>query len=319
MNTVSQNQIIGIDVSRDWLDIHCLPNDHRLRIANTAQGHEKLVGIAHDRRALVCFEATGGQEWRLWAALDAAGVAARQLPPAQIKAFATSRGTRAKTDRIDAELIARFMAFRPDAGRTLPAQKLRLLRALTSKRSQLVETRKRLLAQIKARQKQGLGEPFEEMDDALRLLLGTQIAELESKIERLIAADETLAETARILRSIPGIGPVVSTMLIAEMPELGQISGEQAAALTGLAPIAHDSGVLRGKRAIGGGRHLLRHVMFQAALVASHHNPVLKPFADRLRANGKPHKVVVTAVARKLVTIANALCKSRLNWAYPTP
>lgn len=317
MNIVSQNQIIGIDVSRDWLDIHCLLNDHRLRIANTAQGHEKLVGIAHDRRALVCFEATGGQEWQLWAALDAAGIAARQLPPAQVKAFATSRGTRAKTDRIDAELIARFMAFRPDAGRTLPAQKLRLLRALTSKRSQLVETRKRLLAQIKARQKQGLGDPFEEMDDALRVLLGTQIAELESKIERLISADETLAETARILRSIPGIGPVVSTMLIAEMPELGQISGEQAAALTGLAPIAHDSGALRGKRAIGGGRHLLRHVMFQAALVASHHNPALKPFADRLRTNGKPHKVVVTAVARKLVTIANALCKSRLNWAYP--
>lgn len=317
MNMISQTQIIGIDVSRDWLDIHCLPNGDRLRIANTAQGHEQLAGIAHDRRALVCFEATGGQEWQLWAVLDAAGIAARQLPPAQIKAFATSRGTRAKTDRIDAELIARFMAFRPDAGRTLPAQKLRLLRALTGKRGQLVETRKRLLAQIKARQKQGLCEPLEEMDDALRLLLDTQIAELESKIERLIVADETLAETARILRSIPGIGPVASTMLIAEMPELGQISGEQAAALTGLAPIAHDSGALRGKRAIGGGRRLLRHVMFQAALVASHHNPVLKPFADRLRAAGKPHKVVVTAVARKLVTIANALCKSRQNWAYP--
>jgi transposase len=127
------------------------------------------------------------------------------------------------------------------------------------------------------------------MNDALRLLLDAQIAKLESKIERLSAADETLAETARILRSIPGIGPVASTMLIAEMPELGQISGEQAAALTGLAPIAHDSGALRGKRAICGGRCLLRHVMFQAALVASHDNPVLKPFADRLRAAGKPH------------------------------
>ena len=262
-------------------------------------------------------EATGGQEWRLWAAFDAAGIKTRQLPPAQIKAFATSRGTRAKTDRIDAELIARFMAFRPDAGRSLPAQKLRLLRALTSKRAQLVETRKRLLAQIKARQKQGLGEPFEEMDTALRLLLDTQVADLESRIECLIAADAALAETAQILRSVPGIGPVASTMLIAEMPELGQISGEQAAALTGLAPIAHDSGALRGKRAIGGGRHLVRHVMFQAALVASHHNPILKPFADRLRAAGKPHKVVITAVARKLVTIVNALCKSRQNWAVP--
>lgn len=121
-------------------------------------------------------------------------------------------------------------------------------------------------------------------------------------------ADQTLAETARILRSVPGIGPVARTMLIAEMPELGQITGEQAAALAGLAPIAHDSGATRGKRAIAGGRRSLRHVLFQAALVASHHNPVLTAFADRFRAAGKPHKVIITAVARKLVTIANALC-----------
>ena len=105
---------------------------------------------------------------------------------------------------------------------------------------------------------------------------------------------------------------------VAEMPELGQITGAQAAALTGLAPIAHDSGALRGRRAIGGGRQLLRHVLFQAALVASHHNPALKPFADRLRAAGKPHKVVIIAVARKLVTIVNALCKSRQNWTVQT-
>lgn len=113
----------------------------------------------------------------------------------------------------------------------------------------------------------------------------------------------------------PGIGPVTSTMLIAEMPELGQITGQQAAALTGLAPIARDSGARRGKRVIGGGRRLLRHVMFQAALVASHHNPVLKPFADRLRTAGKPHKVVIIAVARKLVTIVNALIKSGQKWS----
>lgn len=104
-------------------------------------------------------------------------------------------------------------------------------------------------------------------------------------------------------------------MLIAEMPELGQITGEQAAALTGLAPFARDSGAMRGKRAIGGWRRLLRHVMYQAALVASYHNPLLKPFADRLREAGKPHKLVITAVARKLGTIANALCKARQSWA----
>lgn len=247
-------------------------------------------------------------------ALDAAGIHTRQLPPAQIKAFAASRGTRAKTDRIDAELIARFMAFRPDAGRSLPHEKIRAIRALVSKRGQLVETRKRLLAQIKAHGKLGSADMFEAMDGQLKALLDNQIAELEGQIEQIIATDESLATTADIRRSIPGIGPVASTMLIAEMPERGQISGEQAAALTGLAPIAHDSGAMRGKRAVGGGRRLLRHVMFQAALVASHHNPVLKSFADRLRAAGKPHKVIIVAVARKLVTIVNALCKSQQKW-----
>ena len=315
LQTVSRDQIIGIDVSRDWLDIHCLPGGQVLRLPNTDDGHRRLVDLARSVGAVVCFEATGGQEWRLWAALDGADVATRQLPPAQIKAFAASLGTRAKTDRIDAELIARFMAFRPDAGRNLPHQKIRLLRSLTSKRGQLVETRKRLLAQIKAHEKLGSADMFGTMDDELKGLLDRQIAELEVRIEQTIASDDELAAIAGILRSVPGIGPVASTMLIAEMPELGQLTGEQAAALTGFAPIAHDSGALRGKRAIGGGRRLLRHVLFQAALVASHHNPVLKLFADRLRSAGKPHKVVITAVARKLVTIANALCKSRQKWS----
>ena len=314
MDTVTRSAIIGIDVSRDWLDIHCLPDNESLRLPNTDEGHERLSEMALSQSALVCFEATGGQEWRLWAALDAAGVVTRQLPPAQIKAFAASRGTQAKTDRIDAELIASFMAFRPAAGRNLPHQKIRLLRALVSKRGQLVETRKRLLAQIKAHGKLGSADFFDAMDGELKDLLDRQIAGLEVRIEQVIAIDESLATTANILRSVPGIGPVASTMLIAEMPELGQITGEQAASLTGLAPIAHDSGAMRGKRAIGGGRRLLRHVMFQAALVASHHNPVLKRFADRLRAAGKPHKVVITAVARKLVTVANALCKTRQKW-----
>lgn len=315
MDTITQVAIIGIDVSRDWLDIHCLPQGQWRRLPNKPEGHAQVVQLATEQGAAVCFEATGGQEWKLWAALDDAGIKTRQLPPAQIKAFAASRGTRAKTDRIDAELIARFMAFRPDAGRTLPHKKIRLLRALVSKRGQLVETRKRLLAQIKAHGKLGSADFFDAMDAELKDLLNRQIAELEAQIKQAIATDEGLAATASILRSVPGIGPVASAMLISEMPELGQITGEQAAALTGLAPIAHDSGAMRGKRAIGGGRRLLRHVMFQAALVASHHNPALKTFAERLRAAGKPHKVVITAVARKLVTIVNALIKSGQKWS----
>jgi transposase len=204
MNKVTQPSISGIDVSRDWLDVHCLPDGQRQRLPNTEEGHAQLADLASSRMAMVCFEATGGQEWRLWSILDAEGIATRQLPPAQIKAFAASRVTRAKTDRIDAELIARFMAFRPDAGRALPHEKIRLLRALVSKRGQLVETRKRLLAQIKAHGKLGSADMFEAMDMDLKTLLDYQITEIETKIEQAISAQESLATTAAILRSVPG-------------------------------------------------------------------------------------------------------------------
>lgn len=157
---------------------------------------------------------------------------------------------------------------------------------------------------------------FEDVDSELKQRIDSLIKELEDRINRAIVSDDHLSEMAIVLRSIPGIGPVASTMLITEMPEIGTITGEEAAALTGLAPIAHDSGTLRGKRAIAGGRRALRHVMFQAALVAAHHNPSLKSFADRLRKAGKPHKVII-AVARKLINIANALCKNRQKWAAP--
>lgn len=277
-----------------------------------------MAELARDRDAIVCFESTGGQEWQLWALLEAEGVAARQVPPAQVKAFAQSRGTRAKTDRIDAELIARFFAFRPEAGRSLPTEKIRILRALTSKRAQLVEMRKRLLAQIRAHQKLGTAAMFEDVDSELKHRIDSLIKELEDRITRAIASDHHLSETAIVLRSIPGIGLIVSTMLIAEMPEIRTITGEEAAALTGLAPVAHDSGTLRGKRAIAGGRRALRHVIFQAGLAAAHHNPDLKSFADRLRKAGKPHKVIIIAVTRKLVTISNALCKSRQKWTAAT-
>lgn len=253
MDSLSHGRVIGIDVSRDWLDVHCLPDGHRVRLPNAPAGHAAVADIAKDRDVIVCYESTGGQEWQLWAVLQAEGIAARQVPPAQVKAFAQSRGTRAKTDRIDAELITRFFSFRPEAGRSLPAEKPRLFRALTKPIAQLVETRKRLLAQIRAHQKLGTAVMFEAIDTELKQRIDSLIKELEDRITRAIASDERLSETAGVLCSILGIGPVASTMLIAEIPEIGTITGEQAAALTGLAPVAHDSGTLRGKRAIAGG------------------------------------------------------------------
>lgn len=315
---IAATTVAGIDVSRDWLDGFGFPGLQRFRLANSAEGHEELISMLRQMSAPVHvgFEATGGQEWALWTALVEAGIEARQLPPAQIKAFAMSRGTRAKTDRINAELIARFMLFRPEAGRRLPSKNLRILRALTTRRAQIVDMRKRLSAQISARKKQDIAADVDGMDDTLKAMLDSQIGDLERRIESAIAQEETSADKARLLRSIPGIGPVSAAMLIAEMPELGRMTSGEAAAMTGLAPVPHDSGAMRGRRAIAGGRRALRHVLFQAALAAACHNPVLKSVAKRLKERGKPHKLVIVAIARRLITIANAILKTGETWRH---
>lgn len=243
-----------------------------------------------------------------------AGIEARQLPPAQIKAFAVSRGTRARTDRIDAELIARLMMFRPEAGRTLAGENLRVLGTLTVRRAQIVEMHKRLAAQISARRKQGIAANVEDLDDALKAMLDAQISDLEQRIECPIASEQTSATKAGPLRSIFGIGPVSAAMLVAEMPELERMTAGEAAAMAGSAPVPHDSGAMRGRRAIAGGRRALRQVLFQAALTAACHNPALKPLAKRLKERGKPHKVVIIAIARRLITIANAILKTGDTW-----
>ncbi len=152
------------------------------------------------------------------------------------------------------------------------------------------------------------------MDADLRTLLETQVSDLERRIESVIAQEETSAAKARLLRAIPGIDPVSAAMLIAEMPELGRITSGEAAAITGLAPVPHDSGAMQGRRAIAGGRRSLRHVLFQAALAAASHNPVLKPVAQHLKMCGKPHKLVIVAIACRLVTIANAILKTGVPW-----
>lgn len=197
--------------------------------------------------------------------------------------FSPPATTRAQTDRIDAELIARFMAFGPEVGRELPSENLRILRTLTTRRGQLVDMRKRLKTQIGARKKQGVSAGVETMDDDLQDVLDAQISVIERRIENVIAQTEPLAARANPLRSIPGIGPVSAAMLIDELPELDRMTSGEVAAITGLAPVPHDSGVMRGRRTIAGGRRPLRRVLFQAALATACHNPVLNTVAKRLK------------------------------------
>jgi transposase len=259
---------------------------------------------------LIALEPTGGCEWALWEALAAAGYDVRQVSASHVRSFARSLGTLAKTDPLDARIIGRFIAFRPNAGRRLPTTKIRELNVLLSKRRQVVDIRKQLRCQTK----QHADETVADMDDELLQLLSHQISTLDERIDHLLATDQDFQQQAAVLRSIPGFGPVLTANLIGQMPELGTLDEKQVAALVGLAPINCESGKYKGRRRIKGGRSGLRRLLYQAALSAARFNPVLSDFAKRLRARGKPHKVVLIAVARKLIVLANSLLAKNAVW-----
>ncbi len=258
----------------------------------------------------VGLEASGGYEAGLWERLEAAGVHVRQLAPAKVHSYARSVGRRAKTDAGDAATIAAYMAANPQAGRRIPEGSVRLIRALVAKRRQRVEMRKALSCQMKQEQQ----DLVAGLDRVLMDLIETQIATLEGRIEAVIAADDGLAAKRRLLRSIPGIGEVSAFTLLAEMPELGTLTAGAAASLAGLAPFARDSGTLSGPRFIQGGRRTVRDVLYMAAVSASCHAPDLKRFAARLKDRHKPGKMVIIAVARKLIEMANLVLQRQTEW-----
>jgi len=306
-----KTRFVGIDVGKFEICVYRADLGQPFSLPNTKAGHAELVQRLGDPAdQTIAIEPTGGCEWAVWEALENAGFDVRQVSAAHVRSFARSLGNLAKTDPLDARMIARFMAFRPDAGRHLPLEILRYLNVLTTKRRQLVACKKTLTCQVKQRGSQAV----KKLDEAHLALLADQISALEAHIETVLQSDDRLKRHAKILRSIPGVGPVLTAALIGQMPELGSLSEKRAAALVGLAPINHDSGKYAGKRQIKGGRTVLRHLLYQAALVASNHNPTLKPFAQRLKEKGKPHKLVLIAVARKIIIIANALIAKNVVW-----
>ena len=314
IETGQERPTIGIDVSKDQLDLHILPDDRKARVPNNRKGHAQVAKIARELDAVVGFEATGGCEWPLWTVLAKKEIAARQLPPAQVKAYAVAMGFRSKTDPIDAMMIAKFLRARPDAGRELPLAVLRDLRAHVALRAQFVSALKRLKNENKARKRQGMDGKFDLVTGDYEAYLERQISSMNKEIQLIVGSDMDLHRTAVALQTVPGIGFVTAATLIAEMPELGMIPNRKIAALAGLAPFARDSGKKKGKRRIDGGRSYLRSILYQAAIVASQHNPVLRVFAQRLKDKGKPHKVVMIAVARKLVVVANAMIRNGTVW-----
>lgn len=306
--------IIGIDVSKAFLDLWTFPADQAWRTEYTDGALPRLVEeLTEAQPARIIVEATGGLETRLVAELGAAGLPVVVVNPRQVRDFAKATGRLAKTDRLDAEILAQFgAALRPPA-RPLPDPALRELQSLVSRRRQLIA----MQTQERNRRQQAASELVAAQIDDHLALLGEQVAQLDRDIAAQLQNHPIWQARAQLLRSIPGVGPVLVATLIAQLPELGQASHGEIAALTGVAPYNRDSGQWRGKRAVWGGRRQLRAALYMATLSATRYNPTLHACYQRLLAAGKAKKVALTACMRKLLTICNAIIKSNTPWQAP--
>lgn len=297
---------VGIDVSKHHLDIFDEAIGVSERIANATQAIIQLVARWRCD-ALVVFEATGVYDLELREALRQAGVRFARINPARARDFARASGQLAKTDPIDARMLATFArAMKPAAEQaTTPARNA--LARLAKRRDQLVSMR----AQEKNRRSEAEDRAMAERIGGLIEVLDDEIAEIEADISALIKAAPEISDDAQLMRSLPGVGPVACMQLITQMPELGHVGPKQVAALAGLAPFNVDSGSYRGKRKIGGGRKRVRDALYMAALNAVRRADPFKTFYERLRKAGKPAKLALIAVARKLLTVLNAMMRDR--------
>ena len=286
------------------------------RIANAPQPiTEQVARWRCADNVFVVFEATGVYDRALAEVLRQAGIRFARINPARARDFARAGGRLAKTDAIDARMLAVFARAMGPVANPPPEPARNTLASFAKRRDQLVHMR----AQEKNRRSE-VRDPAMAEDITLHIdFLSRQIVAIEARIEALIKAEPEICEQARLLRSVPGIGPVACMQLIAQMPELGRVGPKQVAALAGLAPFNVDSGSYRGKRAIGGGRKRIRDAVYMGALNAVRRDPTLKSFYQKLRAAGKPAKLALIAVARKLLTILNAMLRDRKTYAAPAP
>jgi transposase len=303
--------LVGIDVSKNRLDVAVYPSGEAFVVERNAAGLERLVARLRELAPqVVALEATGGFETVVTAALAAAELPVAVVNPAQIRAFAKAIGQRAKTDPIDAAVIAHFAAATNLEPRPVPDQQTQLLADLVGRRRQIIE----MIGAERQREQRVTVPRLKKSITRLLKALEKELASLDQDIDDAVRGSPAWREKEDLLASVPGIGPVISRTLIAELPELGQLGGKEIAALAGLAPFTRQSGKWRGKSFIGGGRSAVRCALFMGALVAKQHNPVLKAFFDRLVAAGKPKMVALIAVARKLLTILNAIIRNNRPW-----
>ena len=303
--------IVGIDVSKDRLDVAVRPSGEAFAVSRDAAGVEQLVARLRKLSPhLVALEATGGFETVVAAALGAAGLPVVVVNPAQVRAFAKALGQRAKTDPIDAGVIAHFAEATNLEPRPLPDEQTRLLADLVGRRRQIVAM---IGAERQRQQRVTAPRPRKSIARLIKAL-EKELASLDADIDDAVKGSPAWRAKEELLTSVPGVGPVITRTLVAELPELGQLGHKQITALVGLAPFTRQSGKWRGKSCIGGGRTAVRAAIFMGAMVAKKHNPVLKAFFDRLVAAGKPKLVALIAVARKLLIILNAIVRDNRPW-----
>lgn len=311
---MSGQVFVGVDVAKAMLDVHVRPGDEARRFTNDVGGIRTLIAwLGPQAPERVVLEATGGLETALVAEFVVAGMPAVVVNPRQVRDFAKALGKLAKTDRIDAAVLAHFAeAIRPEL-RPARDPELRELEALVTRRRQLVEMRtveqNRLGAAHAEVAKGSIRRHIAWLDEC--------IDENDQDLDRRVKDSPAWRETENLLRSVPGVGPVVARTLMVYMPELGTLDRRKIAALAGLAPLNCDSGTLSGRRRIWGGRASVRAMLYMAAVTATRFNPVIKAVYERLLAAGKRKKVALTACMRKLLVMLNAIVKHRSRWKLP--
>lgn len=305
---------VGIDVAKSKFDMAWLPggrpSSHDYDAAGIAQVLKQLKKL---ERCLIVLESTGGLERRLALVLLEAGYAVAIVNPQRVREFARGMGYAAKTDRLDAQVLAEYAMKAPVRLLEKPSEKQQELTQLVQRRRQVIELQ---VMESQRRDIMQAARAKKSMNNVLNLL-AQEIAELDEAIAQLIESDDTWHQQDGLLQSVPGVGPGTSAALLADLPELGKLNREQVAALVGVPPYNNDSGVWRGQRTIRGGRRELRTVLYMAALSAKRHNPTIKTFADRLLKAGKPMKLVLTACMRKLLVLLNTLLKTNQPWKAP--
>jgi transposase len=312
---MAEEVYVGIDVSKAELVVAVRPGGERMTLANDRAGIKRLVGrLGELKPRLVVVEATGGLQRQVVAALWTAGIAVAAVNPTWVRNFAKGCGVRAKTDRKDAELLALFAERERPQARPPADAETQALQELVMRREQLVE----MLVAEKQRLSRASGTMRKELRHHISYLEG-RIKEIEADIDKTVRRSDGWRRKSEIVRSVPGFGKAFCAMVLAKVPELGALNRKQIGALVGVAPMPDDSGRRHGRRMIAGGRFEVRNKLYMCAMVAARSNPVLKQFYERLVARGKPKKLALAAVMRKLIVILNAMLKTDSLWSPPCP